>query len=242
MTPDIRARRSVPAFKNQPGRVPRLLVSVRDPAEAEAALLAGADLIDAKDPERGALGALAPDVVRAIVARVGGRAVTSAVADAAVSPAAVAAAGVDWVKLGIEPRIWDDPEALAAFATAVPGRLVAVLFAEDAPGPDLVPALAAAGFAGAMIDTAGKGGLRLTDLAEPTHLSAFTAACRARGLLCGLAGSLRLGDIPALRAHAPDYLGFRGGLCRDLDRHRGIDPLRVAEAVRALRSGRWDAA
>lgn len=232
----------MPAFKSQPIPVPRLLVSVRDPAEAEAALLAGADLIDAKDPERGALGALGPDMIRAIVARVGGRAVTSAVADASVPPEVVSATGVDWVKRGIEPRLWADPEALAALATAVPERLIAVLFAEDAPGPDLVPALAAAGFAGAMIDTAGKDGVRLTDLAEPAHLSAFTAACRARGLLCGLAGSLRLSDIPTLRAHAPDYLGFRGGLCRDLDRCHAIDPLRVAQAVRALRSGQRDAA
>lgn len=242
MTPDARARRSVHAFKSQPGPVPRLLVSVRDPAEAEAALLAGADLIDAKDPRRGALGALDPEIVRAIVARVDGKAVTSAVADASVSPAAIAAAGVEWVKLGIEPGLWEDPTALAALADAARGRLIAVLFAEDAPGPDLAPVLAAAGFAGAMIDTAGKVGVRLTDLAEPALLSAFTAACRARNLLSGLAGSLRITDIPTLRAHAPDYLGFRGGLCRDLDRHNAIDPLRVARAVRALRSGRRDAA
>jgi uncharacterized protein (UPF0264 family) len=79
--------------------LPRLLVSIRDPAEAEAARLAGADLIDAKDPEHGALGALDPDRVREIVARVAGGAVTSAVADPA--PAAIAAmeaTGVDWVK------------------------------------------------------------------------------------------------------------------------------------------------
>ncbi|MFD0938226.1 (5-formylfuran-3-yl)methyl phosphate synthase, partial [Methylobacterium trifolii] len=35
--------------------LPRLLVSVRDVAEARAAHAAGADLIDAKDPEAGAL-------------------------------------------------------------------------------------------------------------------------------------------------------------------------------------------
>ena len=38
----------------------RLLVSVRDEAEARAAAWAGADFIDAKDPAEGALGALAP--------------------------------------------------------------------------------------------------------------------------------------------------------------------------------------
>jgi uncharacterized protein (UPF0264 family) len=60
--------------------------------------------------------------------------------------------------------------------------------------------------------------------------------------MSGLAGSLRVTDIPALSVHRPDYFGFRGGLCRDLDRRNGIDPLRVAEAVRALRPNQRDAA
>lgn len=222
---------------------PRLLVSVRDPAEAEAARLAGADLIDAKDPERGALGALDEAVVREIVARVSGGAATSAVADpAAASVAALARTGVDWVKVGLAPAELRDAAALADRVAAAPGRLIAVLFAEDGPAAPHVPALAAAGFAGAMIDTAGKGGARLPDLAAPADLSAFTAACRAHGLMSGLAGSLRVIDIPGLRAHRPDYLGFRGGLCRDFDRRSGIDPLRVAEALRALRPSRQDAA
>ncbi|TXN42957.1 (5-formylfuran-3-yl)methyl phosphate synthase [Methylobacterium sp. WL7] len=226
-----------------PGPLPRLLVSVRDPAEAEAAQLAGADLIDAKDPERGALGALEPALVDAIVARVAGAAVTSAVADPTPeSVTAMAATGIDWVKTGLAPAQSRDPRALAALAEGAPGRLIAVLFAEDGPAADLVPALAQAGFAGAMIDTSGKAGVRLTDLAEPQALAAFTAACRSHGLMSGLAGSLRVTDIPALSVHRPDYFGFRGGLCRDLDRRNGIDPLRVAEAVRALRPNQRDAA
>ncbi|MDP4026200.1 (5-formylfuran-3-yl)methyl phosphate synthase [Methylobacterium sp. NEAU 140] len=222
----------------------RLLVSVRDPAEAEAARLAGADLIDAKDPDRGALGALDAARVREIVARIRaeGGARTSAVADGPRGIAAMAATGVDWVKVGLLPGLWGDAAALARAAAAAPGRLIAVLFAEDEPGPELVGVLAAAGFRGAMIDTAGKAGVRLTDLAEPHRLGTFTAACRAHGLMSGLAGSLRVSDIPALTAHRPDYLGFRGGLCRDLDRRNGIDPLRVAEAARALRPGARDAA
>jgi (5-formylfuran-3-yl)methyl phosphate synthase len=218
-------------------------VSVRDPAEAEAALLAGADLIDAKDPERGALGALAPETVAAIVARLPEAGVeTSAVADSAESLAAMGRSGVRWVKHGLPRTLWQDRAALARIAGAVPGRMIAVLFAEDEPGADLVPALAKAGFAGAMIDTAGKDGVRLPDLLAPDALATFVAACRTEGLLCGLAGSLRITDIPALSAAGPDYLGFRGGLCRGFDRTNGIDPLRVAEAVRALRSPARDAA
>ena len=231
------------AFPVPPGPLPRLLVSVRDPAEAEAAQLAGADLIDAKDPERGALGALEAQLVAAIVARVAGAAVTSAVADPTPeSVTAMVATGIDWVKTGLDLRQRGDPAALASLVAAAPGRLIAVLFAEDGPAADLVPALARAGFAGVMIDTAGKTGARLTDLAEPDTLAAFTAACRTHGLMCGLAGSLRITDIPVLSPHRPDYFGFRGGLCRDFDRRNGIDPLRVAEAVRALRPHHRDAA
>lgn len=218
-------------------------MSVRDPAEAEAALLAGADLIDAKDPDRGALGALAPATVAEIMARLPENGVeTSAVADSAESLAALARSGARWVKHGVARGEWQDGSRLARLAASVPGRVIAVLFAEDQPGAHCVPALAAAGFAGAMIDTAGKDGVRLPDLLGLEELAAFVAACRARSLLCGLAGSLRIGDIPTLSAAGPDYLGFRGGLCRGFDRTNGIDPLRVAEAVRALRPQAQDAA
>ncbi|VUD74400.1 hypothetical protein MET9862_05029 [Methylobacterium symbioticum] len=99
-----------------------------------------------------------------------------------------------------------------------------------------MPALAAAGLAGAMIDTASKDGRRLTDRLGPADLTAFTEACRAHGLLSGLAGSLRVSDIPSLAPHRPSYLGFRGGLCRARDRRLGLDPEALAEAVRTLRA------
>ena len=44
----------------------RLLVSVVDAAEARIAADAGADIIDVKDPSRGALGEAAPATVRAV--------------------------------------------------------------------------------------------------------------------------------------------------------------------------------
>ena len=44
----------------------RLLVSVRSADEVPTALAGGADIIDAKDPARGSLGAVAPGVLSAI--------------------------------------------------------------------------------------------------------------------------------------------------------------------------------
>lgn len=225
---------------------PRLLVSVRGPDEALTALRAGADLIDAKDPERGALGALPPETVRAIVADVGGRAVTSAVAgdgtgcEIAAAIATIAATGVDFIKIAVGAA---DDAALAEAAARAPGRVIGVLFAEDDVAADGPARLAAAGFVGAMIDTRGKNGTTLCTLMAAPQLADFVAGCRAHGLMSGLAGSLGLGDIPALARLDPDYLGFRGGLCRAGDRRQALDGARVAQAVTAMRDGpRADAA
>ncbi len=61
----------------------RVLVSVSDANEARAALDAGADIIDAKDPGAGALGAVSTGTLRAIHAVVNGaRPVSVALGDA----------------------------------------------------------------------------------------------------------------------------------------------------------------
>jgi uncharacterized protein (UPF0264 family) len=61
-----------------PGRRPQLLVSVRDVAEAEAALAGGADIIDIKEPRRGALGMADAAMIAEIVACVDRRVPVSA--------------------------------------------------------------------------------------------------------------------------------------------------------------------
>jgi uncharacterized protein (UPF0264 family) len=57
---------------------PGLLVSVRNPAEALAALAGGADVIDVKEPERGPLGAADVSTIAAVVLAVEGRAPVTA--------------------------------------------------------------------------------------------------------------------------------------------------------------------
>src|SRR3954447_6716394 len=88
-----------------------LLASVTGPDEAALMVAHGADIIDLKDPSNGALGALAPDVVRATVAAVHGRRPVSAVTgNLPMEPEAIVAAvetmartGVDYVKVGLFP-------------------------------------------------------------------------------------------------------------------------------------------
>jgi (5-formylfuran-3-yl)methyl phosphate synthase len=210
-----------------------MLASVATQGEVAQALALGADLIDLKDPGRGALGAWPLDAISAAVRLVGGRVPVSAtIGDLPMRPELLAQAvertagtGVDIVKVGFFPG--DDRagciEALGALATRGV-RLVAVLFADRHPDLDLLPALAAAGFHGVMLDTADKraGGLR--NHLDDDALHRFVRRARNAGLLTGLAGSLELQDVAPLAALAPDYLGFRGALCRGAERTAGLDP------------------
>lgn len=199
-----------------------LLASVTSAAEAEMALAAGADIIDLKDPRRGALGALPSAAIRSAVRAVAGRRTVSATAgDLPMQPgividaaARIAELGVDIVKVGIFPG--GHPAACItelARLTSRGVRIVAVLFADRVPDFSLMDRLRASGFAGAMLDTADKhgGGLRrhLDDLA----LGDFVDSVRRCGMISGLAGSLTLADIAPLARLGPDYLGFRGALC-----------------------------
>jgi dihydroneopterin aldolase len=218
-----------------------LLASVTGPDEAEIADRHGADIIDLKDPRRGAFGAVAADAVAATLAAIGGRRPVSAVAgELAMEPdrivraaSALADAGVDYVKVALfpEPRREDCVRALAALAQRV--KLVAVMFADHGFDAALVSLMAQSGFAGAMLDTARKTGGRLLDHMSVASLGGFIDACRRHGLMGGLAGSLEAPDVPRLLLLAPDVLGFRGALCRDQDREARIDPAAV-EVIRAL--------
>ena len=216
------------------------LASVTGPEEAEIAVRYGADIVDLKDPARGAFGAVDPSAVSATIAAIAGRRPISAVAgelamepDVVVRAASVLAdAGVEYVKVALfhEPGRDDCVRALSSLAHRV--KLVGVMFADRGPDPALVPLMAQIGFAGALIDTARKNGRRLLDHMDIAALGGFMDACRAHGMLGGLAGALEPPDIPRLLLLAPDVLGFRGALCGDHDRTARIHP----EAVAMIRS------
>ncbi|MGZ8410143.1 MAG: (5-formylfuran-3-yl)methyl phosphate synthase, partial [Hyphomicrobium sp.] len=161
---------------------PRFLASVMSAPEALTALAAGAEIIDGKNPAAGALGALPHATVRAIVEAVGHvvpvsatigdlPAIPDVLSDAAT---AMAATGIDLVKIGF----FDGGDAKASIAALGrldlgQARLVGLLLADRNPDLNLVAAMADAGFAGVMLDTATKDGRALPDVMSTAEISRF---------------------------------------------------------------------
>ena len=239
-----------------------MLASVNSLAEARLVLEAGVDIIDLKQPEQGALGALALADVRAIVTEIDGRCLVSAtIGDLPMQPEvvfnavkAMAETGVDYIKIGFFPggdwqgtlnklsALTEPPvptpsplnlqnsisssesastiESLACMdlLTISKYKLIAVLFADTQPYFSILSALKAAGFVGVMVDTMNKSCGSLTHLMSEQDLALFVNKAKELDLLCGLAGSLRLADVPNLLCYQPDYLGFRGALCHAHER------------------------
>lgn len=234
----------VPRRSADCGRV-FMLASVVDAREAIICRKHGADIIDCKDPAQGALGAVAESAARAIVEAVGDWVPVSAtIGDlpCEVEPIKretlrMAATGVDYVKIGFAPG-GDAAPVMRALGRLKPklgkSRLVGVLFADADPDVGLLDEMARAGFAGVVLDTADKSAGALPDVMGPARLEEFIDRAHANGLFCGLAGSLRLRDVPVLTRLAPDLLGFRGALCRGCKRTASLEAAAVAEIRNAI--------
>ena len=220
----------------------KFLASVSSPDEATTMLAAGADIIDIKDPHKGALGAVEPVKAQAIVQRVSGRVMISAtIGDLPMEPACIYSAieemqatGVDIIKVGIfaDSVPVDILQAIKKH-TEKGRRIVLVYFADLKPHLEDYSVLAEAGVYGVMLDTADKTKGSLRTIINHSVLKYFVRQARICGLLTGLAGSLKLTDVQPLLKLKPDFLGFRSALCDKHQRNNMIDA-QAAHNVRAM--------
>ena len=229
----------------------RLLVSVRSAMEAHAATAGGADVVDAKEPDAGALGAVPLHTLRAICAAVNGaRAVTAALGDAEDEAAieraahACAAAGASLVKIGFA-GVTGPARVASLLAAARRGAIaghpatgvIAVGYAdsghaESIPIDALLDAAAAAGAAGVLADTARKDGPGLRHLIASAALASWARCAHDAGLLVAMAGRLAPDDLCWVRDLGADIAGVRGAACDG-----GRSGTVTARRVRALSDG-----
>jgi uncharacterized protein (UPF0264 family) len=225
-------------------------VSVRSAAEAQVALAGGADIIDVKEPARGALGAADVQVWHAVRDAVAGRLTTSValgeLASGLIGALAPQTGGFAFGKIGFAlcaeidwRERWRD--AVQQFASGV--CAVPVAYADwrnaGAPPPRELLGLAAESSKFLVLDTFSKSGGSLLDYLPPPVLSDFLAKALSQGVQVTLAGSLRaemLADVLPLR---PAYIGVRGAACSggrlgavDSQRVRALASLLHGENVR----------
>lgn len=240
-------------------RAPALLVTVVDGSEAATALECGADVLDVKDPGRGALGAATIESVRAVAARrdawwrltgvrrpisvaLGDRPdgpdLPGAAAEAVRSGADILKAGLLGMKSAIEADGWLRRLIAAAREAKRSVNVVAAAFADltvlDCLPAAILPEVAGgAGADGCLIDTARKDGRSLLQHLDRPALAALAREARRRGLFIALAGSLQAADLEGLGGIGVDFIGARGALCHG-GRRGSLDARRLIDFRREL--------
>ncbi len=216
-----------------------MLASVKNLVEVEFVFNAKVDIIDLKQPEFGALGALPVELVTKIVEKINGRCPVSAtVGDLPMNAEIIfnavsemAKTGVDFVKIGFFPDgDWISiVQKLGGLTENI--KLIVVLFADTKPDFSIIPELKKANFVGVMLDTMHKQNGSLTEVMSKETIREFVELTKKEALICGLAGSLRLENIAELLPFNADYLGFRGALCNQHNRVGELD-LNALEQIR----------
>lgn len=237
----------------------RLLVSVRSADEVEAALIGGAEIVDVKEPARGALGAAALEVVSGVAHRVPRSTPLSVALGDLPDDAAVRAAvdqlaprrqsGEAILKLGfagaggrqsVEERL---KAALDQAEYVGRPAIVAVAYADHShalsPSPgDVLQAAAHSGVAGVLIDTFLKDGRDLFASISDQALTEWIAEAQGSGLMAAVAGSVGRLAIARVAGAGADVVGVRGAAC-DGGRMGRVSAERVRQLHRAIASARF---
>jgi uncharacterized protein (UPF0264 family) len=234
----------------------KLLISPLNEKEASEAIAGGADIIDVKNPQEGALGANFPWVIKRIREITPKNVKVSCTLGevpnlpGSVSLAALGAAslGVDYVKVGLygfktsEEAIFLLQNVNRAAKECNPKiKVVAAGYADaeriGALDPMLTPEIASnAKVDLAMIDTAVKDGKNIFNFLPVKQLKKFVDEAHKLDLEVALAGSLRKQDLPMVYDLGADVAGLRGAACTNNDRDNGqITRKLVQELVEAVK-------
>ncbi len=222
-----------------------VLASVTSVEEAKIIINHDVDILDIKNPDKGALGAQPYNVVCDIVNFVDGRIPVSAtIGDVSANDPGLptliedmAATGVDFVKVGLFEKDISS-EFIVTIKDAADNRIpiVIVLFAENYSVCEKLEPLLSIGLRGIMIDTKLKNDKSLCELLSIDCLQEFVKYTQSHDLITGLAGSLRIKDIPDLLSLNANYLGFRGALCESGQRTNALSSVKIGLVCAEVRN------
>ena len=232
---------------------PGLLVSIQSADELDAFGDTPVDIVDAKCPDRGPLGRLAPEALDQIARRLAGQTVRTSVAlgelaewktipRETVARYRSAVRPFDFAKFGLAglgktpgwPDLWANTVKRLEIA-----QPVAVIYADRRtcnapPADDIVAAAEHFGCPAVLIDTWSKRpGNHVFRSLPHQEIRRLVARIQGAGMLAVLAGSISLNLLPQVATSQPDMIGVRGAVCSG-DRRTAIDPDRLAHFSRQL--------
>jgi len=243
--------------------VTELLVSVRDAAEAQAAVRGGASIIDVKEPNHGPLGFAGIQCVREVLRSVKESAPVSValgeatdwLSDNATSCSPLHGernggqiGGPTFTKLGLSGLRQDDwQEQWVAARRACDSIFahgcnswVAVAYADfeeaDCPSPERVLEAAINSDCRVfLIDTFNKSSVGTLECLGAHELSRLRQIATSHNLLFALAGQLKAPELSAARLVNPDIVAVRGAVCSQQNRRASVQQQCVAEFVAAMK-------
>ncbi len=210
----------------------KLLVSPINVEEANICKLGGADIIDAKNPKEGSLGANFPWMIKAVKKAAGSVPVSATIGDfnykpgtASLAALGAAVAGAEYIKVGLydiqtreqalemltsivrSVKDYDKNKKVVASGYSDYRRINSISLFElpeigEQAGVDVV-----------MMDTGIKDGRSTFEFLAEQELMSFVSDAKDRGLQTAIAGTIKFKDIPALKRISPDIIGVRGCVC-----------------------------
>lgn len=218
-----------------------LLVSVRSADEVAAALAGGADLIDVKEPAKGALGPAEAEVVAAVIDAVKGKVPVSA-ALGEWSPNAMTEAHwhmelklnyVKWGLAGYSPAPgWGEDLLDTRRELPVGMEMVAVAYADwerakSVPPAELAKFAKRFRFKAFLLDTCVKDSKTLLDFMKPDEIQELVESLQRVYTTVAIGGSLRPEHLKPLKNVTPDFYAVRSSACAAGKREGVIDEARV---------------
>ncbi len=222
----------------------KILASIQNISEARILINSDIDIIDLKDPSKGALGKLNKNNIKEIINFINKKKLTSStIGDLPNNKELItknvdelSVIDVDFIKIGVYENTYIS--TLSEINSCK--KLIAVFFADlFLPKKEDLLVLKESGFSGVMIDTSNKKLGNLFNHITFSEVSNFISNSKKLNLLTGIAGSINESHINQIIKLDPNYMGFRGALCENkLVRNSAISEINVKNIIHQVRISR----
>lgn len=198
----------------------KILGSIQNLEEAKILIESKIDIIDLKDPAKGALGKLEESKIIEILNFINNKKLTSSTIGDLPNDKdiilhvikQIEKTNVDFIKIGVYDK--DYIKTLCSIKSNK--NLIAVFFADKfIPSIKTIEFLKNSGYSGVMLDTSDKNSGNIFCHATYNQIQIFLINAKKYDLITGIAGSVSEEHIDELVQLSPNYIGFRGAFCEN---------------------------